>query len=186
MPDAALFAMVSKARTAPDLHALYEDHADHVRGLLARLLGPGGDPDDVTQEVFLVAMRRLGSLRDEAGARRWLCAIALKLALAARRKRALRRFVGLDAAEDLAGPARADDAFEAAEASRRTYALLERVGEKKRTVFILYELQGLSGEEIAALVRCPLKTVWTRLHHARREFATALQRTLARDAEEQK
>jgi DNA-directed RNA polymerase specialized sigma24 family protein len=38
-------------------------------------------------------------------------------------------------------------------------------------VFVLYELEGLSGEEIAAVVGAPLKTVWTRLYHARREFA---------------
>lgn len=41
---------------------------------------------------------------------------------------------------------------------------------KKREVFALFELEGLSGEEIAERVGCPIDTVWTRLFHARKEF----------------
>ena len=48
--------------------------------------------------------------------------------------------------------------------------VLERMSPKKREVFALFELEGLSGEEIAARIGVPVNTVWTRLHHARREF----------------
>jgi RNA polymerase sigma-70 factor (ECF subfamily) len=41
---------------------------------------------------------------------------------------------------------------------------------KHREVFALFELEGLSGEEISARVGCPVGTVWTRLHHARADF----------------
>ena len=44
-------------------------------------------------------------------------------------------------------------------------------------MFVLYELEGLQGEEIARALGCPLKTVWTRLFHARRAFAAALEET---------
>jgi RNA polymerase sigma-70 factor (ECF subfamily) len=54
------------------------------------------------------------------------------------------------------------------------YAALNRLGEKKRTVFVLFELEELSGEEIAALINCPVKTVWSRLASARIEFADAV------------
>ena len=47
-------------------------------------------------------------------------------------------------------------------------------------VFLLFELEGLSGEEIATLVRAPLKTVWTRLFHARQRFEKAWARDEAR------
>ena len=62
-------------------------------------------------------------------------------------------------------------AFEQTEATRRLYALLDKLPEKQRAVFVLFELEGSSGEQIAEAVGCPVPTVWTRLFHARKEFA---------------
>jgi len=47
---------------------------------------------------------------------------------------------------------------------------------KKREVFALFELEGLSGDEIAERLGCPVNTVWTRLHHARAEFVKVARR----------
>jgi RNA polymerase sigma-70 factor, ECF subfamily len=44
------------------------------------------------------------------------------------------------------------------------------MSEKRRAAFILFEIEGYSGEEIARIHGIPLKTVWTRLHHARKDF----------------
>jgi len=49
--------------------------------------------------------------------------------------------------------------------------ILSHMRQKKRDVFVLFELEGLPGEEIARRLRIPVATVWTRLFHARREFA---------------
>jgi RNA polymerase sigma-70 factor (ECF subfamily) len=49
--------------------------------------------------------------------------------------------------------------------------LLDRLSDKKRTVFVLHELEGMPPAEIAELVNCPVLTVRTRLHYARRELA---------------
>lgn len=84
--------------------------------------------------------------------------------------------MGLDAAECLPDERRPDTAFENQEACRRVYAALDRLSEKKRTVFILHELQELTGTEIAGLLGCPVRTVWTRLFHARRQFEAELER----------
>ena len=54
--------------------------------------------------------------------------------------------------------------------------LLEGMTEKKRSVLVLFELEGYSGEEIAQLQGVPVDTVWTRLHHARRELRERLAR----------
>jgi RNA polymerase sigma-70 factor (ECF subfamily) len=51
------------------------------------------------------------------------------------------------------------------------YRILDRITEKRRTVFVLFEIEEYSGEQIAALLEIPLATVWTRLHHARKELA---------------
>ena len=60
---------------------------------------------------------------------------------------------------------------------RLVYSVLDTLPEKKRAVFILFELQGLSGAEIADLLRCPLDTVKTRLHYAREAFFSELENT---------
>ena len=79
-------------------------------------------------------------------------------------------------AEELAQPAidAAPSAFAALESRRRVaafYALLEQLSEKKRTVFVLHELEGLPPARIAELVRAPVLTVRTRLFYARRELS---------------
>lgn len=168
-----------KARVDQGLDVLrqnFEQHASYVRSVLARLTGPGGDPDDLLQEVFLVALRRAAVLQKHPEPRAWLYRVAVNVASAARRKAKLRRFFGLDHAEDVEDGLTPQDVFEQAESARHVYRALDRLTEKKRTVFVLYELEGLSGEEIALVVQCPLKTVWTRLHHARKEFAAHIQK----------
>lgn len=155
----------------------FAEHGDYVHALLVRMSGPSGDADDLLQEVFLVAWRRWDDWDSSLPVRAWLTGIAAKVASTARRRSRWRRLVGLQAAAEL--PARGTPAtdFESAEAARAVYAALDGLAEKKRTAFILYEIQGLSGEEIARIAGCPLKTVWTRLFHARREFAAALAKT---------
>ena len=56
------------------------------------------------------------------------------------------------------------------------------MSEKLRTAFVLFEIEGYSGEEIARIQDIPLGTVWTRLHLARKEFWKLL--TKQREAEE--
>ncbi|MBX5480716.1 MAG: RNA polymerase sigma factor [Myxococcaceae bacterium] len=158
------------------LKRVYEEHGPWIRATLARLAGPGIDPDDLLHEVFLVALRRTDVFVDNPEPRAWLYGVAVRVAQAARRRARVRRFFGLESAEDIADALTPEHAVHASDAKRRVYAALNPLSEKKRTVFILFELEGLSGEEIAQIVGCPLKTVWTRLHHARREFQRNLQR----------
>src|SRR5262249_23685531 len=66
--------------------------------------------------------------------------------------------------------------LEARDAMSLVYRLLERLSEKKRTVFILAEIEGLNAAEIANLVGATVGTVRVRLHHARREFDALLVR----------
>ncbi len=47
---------------------------------------------------------------------------------------------------------------------------------QQREAFVLYELEGLSGAEVATLLSVPIGTVWTRLHHARKRFERAMRR----------
>ena len=113
----------------------------------------------------------------------WLNGIALRVAASARRRARLRQLVGLDADNEPTEPTTPVSVLETRRARQIVYRALEGISDKKRTVFILFELQGMTGQEIAETVRCPLKTVWTRLFHARREFlarVTAIEGAQAR------
>ena len=64
--------------------------------------------------------------------------------------------------------------FEEGQASRQLAKALDRLPEAERVVFVLFELEGLSGKEVADVVRCPPATVFRRLHDARKRFGAAL------------
>ena len=164
------------------LRRLYESHASYVRDLLVRLLGPGGDADDLTHEVFLIAWRRPQFLAAGIDARSWLVGIALKKVHAIRRRKRIRELLGIEEAFDVPDPHTPVGDLEEKDARRVVYAALEGLGEKKRTVFILFELQGMTGPEIAKSLGCNEQTVKTRLFHARREFAEAIGKWKADEA----
>jgi len=153
-----------------DFRQFYLDHVDFLRRVLARLLGPRFDVADALQDVFVVALARRDDYRGAARPSTWLYAIAQRVALATRRRARVRAFLGLDAAAHVHDGPTPQQVFESREASQQLYALLDRLSEKKRAVWILHELEELSGDQIAEIVDCPLKTVWTRLFHARREL----------------
>jgi RNA polymerase sigma-70 factor (ECF subfamily) len=58
----------------------------------------------------------------------------------------------------------------------RAQRALSRLSAKKREVFVLVALEGMSGAEVANALHIPVATVWTRLHHARLELRAALAR----------
>lgn len=161
--------------------ALYDAHVDRVRRVLSRMVGPHADVDDLTQDVFELALRRRAAVEAQGdGTGAWLCGVAVKLAQARRRSEAIRRFLGLEALDTIAGDDDSTRAVSASHARRLLYAALDRLSEKKRTVFVLYEIDEMQGDEIAALLGCPIKTVWSRLAHAREEVADAV-RSLSRE-----
>ena len=157
---------------ALDLQSIYEEHGAFVHSLLRRLLGPEGDADDLAQEVFLVAMRKLPSFT-YGSPRIWLGKIAIHLASNARRLHRLKRVLRLTETDALVDWRTPDLDAEAGETALALYAVLDRLPEKKRTAFIMFEVQGLSCPEIAEVVGCSVQTVYTRLHYARRAFLEA-------------
>jgi RNA polymerase sigma-70 factor, ECF subfamily len=145
---------------------------DVVRWLYA--LGvPGSDTEDLAQEIFLVVQRKLHRF-DGGNLAGWLYRIA-QLTVRDHRRRAwfknltVRRRELDVAGADLTTPGPAAR-YEEAENRRVVQTLVSRMSEKLRTAFVLFEIEGYSGEEIARIQDVPLGTVWTRLHLARKEF----------------
>ena len=147
---------------------LYVDHARALRSGLRRLTWAGCDVDDLLHEVFLVAFRRPLPVLLADSPKAWLYGVAVKVAAGARRKQQLWQFLRLDSAKELAaGQYDLGARLDAAAAVERA---LKKLSRKKREVLVLFELEGLSGEEIAVALGCPLQTVFTRLHSARKEL----------------
>lgn len=152
-----------------DLQALYEEHAAFVRRLARHLLGPARDPDDVTQEVFLLAWRLRHEYRG-GSTRAWLGQMTLLICAHERRRGRLWRFLGLEHAADVPAPGDPELSAEAREAMPAVDAALQSMPERQRVVFVLFEIHGFSGKEIAEMLGCPEGTVHTRLFHGRRAF----------------
>lgn len=167
----------SGSRTGSDRESrfreIYESWFDDVVKWLYALGAPGADTEDLAQEIFLVVRRQLPRFRggNLAG---WLYEISRRTVRDHRRRAWFRNLVlrrqDIDFTQmptAAAGPARS---YEHAENRRLFQALVSRMSEKLRTAFVLFEIEGYSGEEIARIQDVPLGTVWTRLHHARKEF----------------
>ncbi len=153
--------------------ALYDAHAELVWKHLHRLGVRSADVPDLLQEVFLVVHRRWSEVRTDAPIEPFLWGISAGLA-ANYRRRAFRRLevLGTDAEGHLE-----DDPERALDRSRtraRIEAALDALSPESRAVFVMFELEALSGAEIARLLGVPIGTVHSRLHTARRELQRAL------------
>lgn len=171
MPEAAVAA-------APAFDEVYDAHFEYVYRVVARLAGRT-DAEDLTQEVFAVVHRRLAEFEGRAKLTTWLFQIAYRVVGSHRRRERLRQLLlGAVAIEREAPPAAAG--LERAEESAALARALERLPWKKRAVLVLHEVEEWPGELIAERMGIPVATVWTRLHHARKELAALLTREARR------
>jgi RNA polymerase sigma-70 factor (ECF subfamily) len=166
---------VPDSGAALDLDTLYRAHAATVARWAAHLGGPSVDVDDCVHEIFLVARRQLARFRGDAKVTTWLYRITERVVNDWRRKERgrdwLRRVRRKDVEQALtpAQPTPVEE-LERRQASETVYRILDRLADKYRNVLVLFELEGLSGEEIAALTGLKLATVWVHLHRARSHF----------------
>lgn len=157
--------------------ALYDAHVDFVWRNLRRLGVSEVDVDDRTQEVFVVAHRRLGEFVERGhGPRAWLFQIVLRVASDWRRHR---RRHPEDADGGVAGEREAFEADQTAriqrrEALERLDAALATLDVGKRAVLVLHEVEEMTAPEIAESLGIPVNTVYSRLRVARAELEEAL------------
>lgn len=170
----ALQGDLAAASTAPAsrrFRAMVDGYFDFVWRSLRGLGVPSGDADDAAQQVFLVAVRKLGSITP-GSERSFLFGTAIGVAANARRGRSRRREVGDDEGLD-AHPDAAPDAEEQLrrkQARARLDAILGEMPLELRTVFVLFELESLTMAEIARMLDLPPGTVASRLRRARENF----------------
>jgi len=161
-------------RGAFDLLVLRYQHK--VVKLVARLLRDPAEAEDVAQEAFVKAYRAIGSFRGDSAFYTWLYRIAVNTArntMASRQRRPLDYEAELSESEQSAVESRLRhlDTPEAAaltdEIHRTVNRSVEELPEDLRTAIVLREIEGLSYEEIAAAMDCPVGTVRSRIFRAR-------------------
>jgi RNA polymerase sigma-70 factor (ECF subfamily) len=166
---------------------IYRRHVADVTRWVRRFGTADADVEDVVHDVFLVALRK----RQDFDPRRaafgtWLFGVTANVTRSRRRRdtwrarirRAFpwwsdetspRAWIVPDSAEASGSP----EENETGEVLQR---LLDELGEKYRTAIVMFELEGLSCDEIAAAVGCSVENVYVRVHRARRKMAAALAR----------
>jgi RNA polymerase sigma-70 factor, ECF subfamily len=167
----------------PDFSALYQTWFPAVYRWIRALGGTGVDAEDLAQEVFIVVQRQLGRFdgRNLAG---WLYRIA-QLTVRDHRRHAWFRNIfqrSRDVTlEDLESPfGGPDDQLARKQSESCLYRLVNRLNEKWRDSFLLFEVAGLTAEEIATLQGIPPATVRTHLARARKEVVALVARLQAR------
>jgi RNA polymerase sigma-70 factor (ECF subfamily) len=149
--------------------ALYRRHAGHLLALSTRLLSSRCEAEEVVQDTFVIAYRRLATLREPAAVRGWLTQIAVSLVRRRLRRARLLRFLQLDrpaadaVMEVLAGPTlRPDDRAELALFDR----LLGAMSSELRIAWMLRRVEGFELTEIAATCGCSLATIKRKIAQA--------------------
>lgn len=191
LTEAAEVALVARCR-AGDRAAwaeLYQVFGPPLARFLRRATGPDEDVDDLVQQVFVECFRSLGRFRGESRLGTWLYGMAGNVAAKSRRSwfRLRRRTEAYGGeAERLAELP--DEGPEGRVEARARLAAVERalqgIGAKHRVVWVMAEVEGLSGEEIARALDVGHATVRTRLSKARRKVLLALEALAATEARE--
>lgn len=152
--------------------------------LLSRLIRDPGEIEDVAQEAFIKAYRALPNFRGDSAFYTWLYRIAINTAknhLVAQGRRAptsteaeveeAENFEDADGLRDVNTP---DAMLMSRQVGDAVNRAIDRLPEDLRTAIVLRELEGLSYEEIAESMNCPIGTVRSRIFRAREAIANEL------------
>lgn len=176
-PPTAAVPSTSTGRAT--LSTIYTEHHAFVWRAVVRLGVPSDRVDDAVHDVFMVVARRLDEFEGRASMRTWLFAIAMRVAQSVRRDaaREVRRRERLGTV----GSERAHAPHDAADAKHTLQELLEQLDDDKRAVFVMAELEGMTAQEIAAVIGGKVSTVYSRLRLAREALERLVVRAKARD-----
>jgi RNA polymerase sigma-70 factor (ECF subfamily) len=189
-------SLVNLARRGDDsaFETLVKYYRSRIYNYVSRMVQDPSEAEDLAQETFVRAYQALPHFRGEASFQTWLYRIASNLAIDASRRRKRREWqtVSLDEPiEDDESPVTRDladntsrtpgEQVASGELKDQVWSAIAELSDKLRPVVILYDLQGLSYDEIAQLLGCPLGTVKSRLFNARCQLRDKLRQRLPED-----
>ncbi|MEN9465653.1 MAG: hypothetical protein RL217_1834 [Pseudomonadota bacterium] len=187
--DQQLVARVQKGdRRAFDLLVIKYQH--RILSLVGRYISDYAEAQDVTQEAFVKAYRALPNFRGESQFYTWMYRIAVNTAknyLVSRGRRTPTRDIDIDDAEifseeaNLKDVATPDALIARDQLQKVVFDAIEALPEELRMAVTLRELDGLSYEEIAEVMDCPIGTVRSRIFRAREAIEKKMQPLLEPD-----
>ena len=140
---------------------------------LCSSLGSAGGVDDLVQETYLRAMKSISSFRGETPVQVWLLAIARRVcADVVRRRQRTRRLIDRIMVNTPTEHAMSGDAT-----GEHVVELLTDIDAERREAFVLTQVVGLSYQEAADVIGCPVGTVRSRVARARADLVASLRRS---------
>lgn len=176
LSDAGAMAALSQGNISA-LGVLYDRYQETITSFVRRATNDAADVEDLVHATFMTAARAALGFDGRQSCRPWLVGIAARLVY--RRRRGLARWaralreLGFRETDRHNDP---NSELTARDQISRLSRALEQLSESKRVVLLLAESEGLSSERIANTLEIPIGTVWTRLHHARRDLRRLLER----------
>lgn len=188
MDDFACIDACLRGRTEV-FSVLVDRYQDRIYALVSRMISDRELIRDLAQETFLLAFRGLGGFQRDASFTTWLYRIAINVCQSERRRRQRQQRVGAlgvgesgdeenDSREFEDASPQPVDALEARERQELLADALASLDEEQREIVVLRDFQGLSYDEIAEVLECPIGTVRSRLFRARSEIRRRLERVL--------
>jgi RNA polymerase sigma-70 factor, ECF subfamily len=163
----------------PEFRVVYDTHFEFVWCSLRRLGVREADAFDVSQKVFLIVHAKLPEFEGRAQISTWLFGICRRVASDYRRSAAVRREVITDATHMDRYDTASHDSSTHADTQYRAEtaeALLDKLPEPQRVVFVMFELEEMSGETIGEQLGISVGTVRSRLRLAREAFSREVKR----------
>lgn len=158
------------------LEALLDRYLVRLRGLVTGMVGDEPEADDLTQEIFLRAIRGLPRFRKEASFSTWLYRVAMNTVQEFLRQRD-KRPASNPAAVSVEPGRRCHEPERRAingELNGQIAAAVASLSPRLRAAVLLMAIDGLSGEEAAAIEGCTPSTMYWRVHEARKQLAQQL------------
>jgi RNA polymerase sigma-70 factor, ECF subfamily len=180
----AVLVREAQAGAAAAFSELVRRYQDRIYTVVSGMVPAREDALDLTQETFVKAYTALGRFRQDAGFYTWLYQIAVHLCIDFNRKRkrhleplpldrSLLQDLGIEP-QDTSPAGNPERVTLNTHLRAAIQSALQQLGEPFRTAVVLHDIEGLSQEEVATILRCPLGTAKSRIQRGRRQLRDLL------------
>ena len=163
---------------------LVRKYRERLYGIIYNLTSNREDAADLTQEAFIKAFSSISRFKGRSAFFTWLYRIGVNTALSHLKRNRFRRFFSLEHIQDegsnaqvletLAAKHKSEKGALLSELQEKLNEAMQKLSPKHRTVVVLFEIEGLSHQEIADIVGCSVGTVRSRLHYAKQQLQADL------------
>jgi len=167
---------------------LVRKYRERLFGIIYNLTSNREDAADLTQEAFIKAFSSINRFQGKSAFFTWLYRIGVNTTLSHLKRNRFRRFFSLENIQEEGSNAQILETLAAKHKSEKGALLnelqeklneaMQKLSPKHRTVVVLFEIEGLSHQEIADIVGCSVGTVRSRLHYAKQQLQADLKHFL--------